>query len=736
MPESLEDGGPWAYGALVAVLVVCAVTSGLNLSFLELDATHLQVLKRSGSEAVGLQVGRVEGLLRRHHVVVLSLVLLHAIMDELLPIVLEYIVPSRYVAVAVAVPLVLIAGELIPSVLVSGRALAITSFCSPVIWAAVLITGVVSAPLAWVSERVGGHDSKLAVRNYRRNELSAFLRIHQQEEEGEEEGDDDGGREGAGSRLSRPLLDGEDRDEHNPRHLHSREVGAHDSTAARRRSSGASSHEGFGSVDIVVVRRGLEVVAGRRKLSRGGGSSVEAVAAAGAAHVPHGHMMGVTAAAAEQSAPEGADGLPMGRAHEEHTHHHAAHPHLHLHEEHAGAHHADAGSTGLGFAPPLHTPLSPISEVVKRPVPHKAAAAAASHHHTSGVTPFLGGGGGGSATPSSDEGGVTPLGVGGTHLHPHATAHPHPHPHGHPHAPHHGEGGGGGGLTAHEVRVIEGTLGMATRPVSSRMVPFERLFTLSADEPLGRALLSRIAATAHSRIPVYAGEDRTRVVGLLLVKLLLRLENHGEGMRVGDLPLIRPLVLGPATTMLGALKEFEGAKAHMAVITGDAHAARAAFAAQQPLPGEGAGVAVLGILTLEDCLLEVLNAGRGGGHHGGGGGGGGGHNQGAHGVHGQHHEYGEEGAGEGATATPTPSLSGLAHGIAAAKRAAARARGAVAAATGRGAGEGHGVGDGDREGVGAHPSAPAEPVVGSLPRTLNLISDAHEMRALIRHMEG
>jgi hypothetical protein len=53
--ESQSPRSPlfWAYvGVAAAIVIACAVTSALNIGVLDLDMTHLQVLKTSGGEAV------------------------------------------------------------------------------------------------------------------------------------------------------------------------------------------------------------------------------------------------------------------------------------------------------------------------------------------------------------------------------------------------------------------------------------------------------------------------------------------------------------------------------------------------------------------------------------------------------------------------------------------------------------------------------------------------------------
>lgn len=454
----------WAYiGAGLSMLVICSGTAAINVALLELDATHLAVLKRStASPAVQRQVAIAEPLLRRHHLVVLSLVLLHAMCDEALPIILEAISPNEYYALAAAVPLVLLFGELVPSVLVTGRPLAVLSTLAPLAWIIVALTAVISAPLAWLAHKLGGHDDKLNPRSYRRHELTAFLRLHLRGTQG---------NSGEGNRFSAPDGDAQ---------------------------PGGKSVDGF------------------------------------AGHTGRGSMEGIS--------------------------------------------------------------LGPVS------------------CHSDEDTmraPLL-------SDPTLKE----------DHL-----------------------------LTSQEVRVLEGALSLASRHVCDRMVPIDVVFSLSSDAILSPALVQQIAGTAHSRIPVHEGTDKSRIIGLLLVKLLLRLDSHGYGIRIGSLPLIQPIVLDPHTTMLAALRAFEDNKAHMALVSSQpsaVHAIMASFEASEArrasledaglgsssedeegkgethakLMQHGAPAAhprhawlhpellstsspskhgpILGITTLEDCLLEVL----------------------------------------------------------------------------------------------------------------------------------
>ena len=164
------------------LLLLCGLSAGLGhcVAALHADITHLSVLESSGTPSERRSVRAVHPLLRHHRLVMLSLVLVHAISDEALPLVLERLTASEYVAIAAAVPLVIVFGELAPSLIFEGgaRQLRLAATLAPVVWLLVASTAVVTWPLASVINCVSGSAGGGALRKYRRNQLMSFLRLH------------------------------------------------------------------------------------------------------------------------------------------------------------------------------------------------------------------------------------------------------------------------------------------------------------------------------------------------------------------------------------------------------------------------------------------------------------------------------------------------------------------------------------------------------------------------------
>lgn len=443
-------------GIVPGVLIVIALAAALLHSFLGLNETHLRVVLDSGTQAQRSAAASLLQLLQRHHWVALSLVLVHAIADEALPIILGRVM-NDYIAVAFAVPLVLIFGELLPTMLCSGpRSMTLLARLNPVVWLTLAITSPVTLPISLVMDWYHGHTKAPA---YHRGNLKTFLRLH---------------------------------------------------TAEGVPSSSSPSH----TTNTSHMQRDTD--------------DEEA---------------GILDAFDESAAPS-----PGG---DHHHHHHTQ-----------------------GEDSELHAPLLP-------------SAAAGEFRHGAGKA--------------------------------HHGRHHGVHAHGHP-----ANAKVAAAITSHEMDILEGTLNLTAHHVHDKMIPLSRAFMLSASTPLNNEVLLRVADTAHSRIPVYAGEDRNHIIGLILVKGLLRFahvnrvadastvvvetpasDGSPTAVRtIGDVPLLQPCVLHPDMSMLDALRLFRMKRSHMALVTRRTSDVRKRLEAGLPMQhGE-----VLGLITLEDCLLSLLNS--------------------------------------------------------------------------------------------------------------------------------
>ena len=128
------------------------------------------------------------------------------------------------------------------------------------------------------------------------------------------------------------------------------------------------------------------------------------------------------------------------------------------------------------------------------------------------------------------------------------------------------EDGGESMLTAEEVQVIHGALDMAHKTAETAMTPLANVYALNADEILDRKLLESIISAGHSRIPVYEGNDKRNIIGLILVKLLI-LRDTSKPVRVRDCLLREVDFIVADTPLYSVMELFRLKRRHMAVLT-------------------------------------------------------------------------------------------------------------------------------------------------------------------------
>ena len=95
------------------------LASGLTMGLLSLDETKLEIKSILGTDHERQAISLILPIIKRHHLLLVTLLLFNAISNETLPIFLGEIVPN-YIAILLSVSLVLIFGEIIPSALFTG----------------------------------------------------------------------------------------------------------------------------------------------------------------------------------------------------------------------------------------------------------------------------------------------------------------------------------------------------------------------------------------------------------------------------------------------------------------------------------------------------------------------------------------------------------------------------------------------------------------------------------------
>ena len=132
--------------------------------------------------------------------------------------------------------------------------------------------------------------------------------------------------------------------------------------------------------------------------------------------------------------------------------------------------------------------------------------------------------------------------------------------------------------------MIEGVLQVSELRVRDISIPRSQMVVVPQDAEI-EAIFPLVAETAHSRYPVI-GEDRTEVVGILLVKDLLLHSVRNRNRLVRE--VMRPALFVPESKRLNVLlMEFRATRSHMAIVVDEYGAAA-------------------GLVTIEDVLEQIV----------------------------------------------------------------------------------------------------------------------------------
>ena len=152
--------------------------SGLTMGLLSLDIMSLEVLTRGGKPRQKKYAKRILHIVRRHHLLLVTLLLANAIAVEAMPIFLSKIT-NEIVAIVVSVTAVLLFGELveyckngfeclknylfvcyriIPQALCTRYGLAIGYYCSPLVFVILALFYPIAFPMALLLDCILGKD--------------------------------------------------------------------------------------------------------------------------------------------------------------------------------------------------------------------------------------------------------------------------------------------------------------------------------------------------------------------------------------------------------------------------------------------------------------------------------------------------------------------------------------------------------------------------------------------------
>ena len=188
--ESFEEEGPHDSIFIIthalcafACVTIAALAAGLTMGLLSLDPLLLLIKMRAGSTQLEKdQAASLLPIVKQHHLLLVTLLLLNSLANEALPLFLEVLV-SPVMAVILSVTFVLFFGEIIPSAVFTGpNKIAIASKMTPIVRAVMFLLYPIAYPIAKALDHIlHDDDSGGGSDEFNRGELSALVRIQYEE---------------------------------------------------------------------------------------------------------------------------------------------------------------------------------------------------------------------------------------------------------------------------------------------------------------------------------------------------------------------------------------------------------------------------------------------------------------------------------------------------------------------------------------------------------------------------
>jgi len=166
--------------AVVCCVCLAALAAGLTLGLLGIDPLMLLIKERAGeTEEERKRASALLPIVKQHHRLLVTLLLMNALANEALPIFLDALVPTS-IAIILSVTLVLFFGEIIPAAIFTGpNQLRIAHRLVPVVNTAMLLLYPLAGPIAALLDYLLHDEGDVAA--YNRGELSALIRIQYEE---------------------------------------------------------------------------------------------------------------------------------------------------------------------------------------------------------------------------------------------------------------------------------------------------------------------------------------------------------------------------------------------------------------------------------------------------------------------------------------------------------------------------------------------------------------------------
>ena len=171
----------------IACILFAALAAGLTMGLVSLEPFDMKILMEANEADCLTESERDElrrekayaeklyPLISRHHLLLVTLLLMNSIANEALPLFLNELVPPL-VAVVISVTAVLVFGEILPSAIFTGpNQLAIGSSLAPLVWFFIYSFWIIAYPISLILDRMLGEEHK---GRYNKAEFKALINLH------------------------------------------------------------------------------------------------------------------------------------------------------------------------------------------------------------------------------------------------------------------------------------------------------------------------------------------------------------------------------------------------------------------------------------------------------------------------------------------------------------------------------------------------------------------------------
>lgn len=174
----------WVYlGMYIFLMLFAGLMSGLTMGLLSLGSTQLEILEKAGKPIEKKYAKRIFPIVKRHHLLLVTLLLANAAAVETMPIFMDRIT-NPIIAIVVSVSAVLLFGEIIPQALCTRYGLAIGYYLSPVVYFLMFLLFIIAWPISKLLDCMLGTSHGVF---FRRAELKELVNMHQNKNEEENE---------------------------------------------------------------------------------------------------------------------------------------------------------------------------------------------------------------------------------------------------------------------------------------------------------------------------------------------------------------------------------------------------------------------------------------------------------------------------------------------------------------------------------------------------------------------